>query len=64
MRRFVIWNKLQCEYGSCSWAVHDDHILTVVTAHGSKSTQLGNSHPDGLARLLMSELAVEQQDVA
>ncbi len=64
MRRFVVWHRLHCEWGSCSWALHDDDILTVVTAHGSKSTQLGGMPAEALARILMREIAIAEQAVA
>ncbi len=62
MRRFVSWNTLHCEWGSGSWALLDDETITVITASGSRTTQLGNSPPEALARILMRE--IEQQDVA
>ena len=62
MRRpFVIWNNLKCEYGNASWAVVDDSIVTVRTAHGSKSAQVGGSNPEFIAFLLLRELASEQR---
>ena len=55
-RQFVTWHSLQCEFGTGSWAVVDG-ILTVSTAHGSKSAQLGNmGSGEALARLLMREM--------
>jgi hypothetical protein len=62
MRQWVIWNALKNEWGNCSWSV-DDGILTVVTADGRKSTQLGDLSPEGLTRILMRELVIERQDV-
>jgi hypothetical protein len=46
------------EYGQCSWSL-DDNLLTVVTAHGKKATQLCWHPPDLLARILMREIASE-----
>ena len=60
MRAFVVWHSLQCEYGNGSWAVIDG-LLTVRTANGSKTTQLGNLSPESLARILMWELATDQR---
>ena len=59
MKRFVTWNSLQTEHGSGSWAVIDG-MLTVRTANGTKSTQLGGMNPEGLTRILMRELAEEE----
>jgi len=59
MRRFVVWHATKSEYGSGSWAIIDDSIVTVRTAHGTKSTQIGGSTPEGLARILIRELAGE-----
>lgn len=58
-RQFVVWNILKCEHGHGAWAVVDG-ILTVNTANGSKSAQIGGMPPDTLARLLMQELEHEQ----
>ena len=44
------WHTLHCEYGTGSWAVIDG-TLTVRTANGSKTTQLGESTPESLARV-------------
>lgn len=54
-RQFVVWNSIHNEYGSGSWAVIDG-LLTVRTASGTKSTQLGWHPPDTLARILMKEI--------
>ena len=54
MRRLVVWNTMKNEFGSSSWAV-DDGIVTVVTAEGTKSAQLGGVPPDILVRCLMWE---------
>ena len=60
-RQFVTWHTLQCEFGTGSWAVVDG-ILTVSTAHGSKSAALlGNNTGEVLARLLMWEMQNELQ---
>jgi hypothetical protein len=58
-RRFVVWRNMQSEWGNCSWAVLDEDtypILMVKTHLGTKSTQLGGSPPDFLARILMKEI--------
>lgn len=60
MRPFVTWHSLHCEYGNGSWAVIDG-LLTVRTANGSKTTQLGGMSPESLAQILMWELAAEPQ---
>ena len=62
-RSFVTWTYLTCEYGNGSWAVIDG-LLTVRTPNGSKTTQLGGSSPESLARILMWELEIESQDAA
>jgi hypothetical protein len=56
MRRFVVWTTSKSEYGSGSWAVIDG-IVFVRTCNGHKATQLGGSNPEGLARILIRELA-------
>jgi len=55
-RPFVIWSNLKCEHGNGSWVVIDG-IVFVKTCYGSKATQLGGSNPEGLARILIRELA-------
>lgn len=55
MRPFVVWTNLSCEYGSCSWAMIDG-LLTVRTASGSKTTELGGHEPESLARILIREI--------
>jgi len=63
-RRFVTWTSMKNEHGTGSWAVIDG-ILTVRTAHGTKSAQIGGMPPEYLARVLMRELFYEQRpDVA
>jgi hypothetical protein len=50
---------MQTAYGGCSWSVSDVDtypILTVVTHLGSKSTHLGGSNPESLARILAREI--------
>jgi hypothetical protein len=61
-RKFVIWNSVQCQYGSGSWAVIDG-MLTVRTATGTKTVELDGMPPEALAVVLMGELAREHQDV-
>jgi hypothetical protein len=39
--------------GSCSIR---GRVITVSSAYGQKSTQIGNSHPDVLAKMLLREL--------
>jgi hypothetical protein len=59
MRKFVVWNSMQNEWGNCSWAVLDGDtypILCVRTPFGQKATQLGGHSPDLLARILMKEI--------
>jgi hypothetical protein len=56
MRRFVVWHNTKSEFSSGSYAVIDD-ILFVRTCNGHKATQLGGSNPEGLARMLIRELA-------
>ena len=55
-RPFVIWSNLKCEHGNGSWAVIDG-IVFVKPCNGSKATQLSGSNPEGLARILIRELA-------
>jgi hypothetical protein len=43
------------EYGNGSWALIDG-LVTVRTADGSKTTQLGWMPPDFLASILMREI--------
>jgi hypothetical protein len=59
-REFVTWSTLETPYGHASWAVIDG-VLKVRSAIGQKATQLGGSTPHSLARMLMSELAMEQE---
>jgi hypothetical protein len=61
MRKFVTWSNLKCEYGNGSWALIDG-IVFVKTCNGSKATQLGGSTPEGIARILIYELAGGRSD--
>ena len=61
MRRFVVWTTSKSEYGTGSWAIIDGTVF-VRTAHGQKATQIGGSNPEGLARILIRELAGECRD--
>jgi hypothetical protein len=54
-RKFITWHTIRNEWGTGSWSL-DDNLLTVVTAHGKKATQLGWHPPDLLARILMREI--------
>jgi hypothetical protein len=64
-RKFVIWNTMKNEFGNGSWAIVEGTMVTVRTATGTKSAQIGGMPPDFLARVLMRELFYEQQpDVA
>jgi hypothetical protein len=56
MRRYIDWTSLHTEHGSGSWAVIDN-TLTVRTAKGVMSAQLGGATPVSLAKILMYELA-------
>lgn len=58
MRRFIAWNTLHTEHGHGSWALIDN-MLTVRTADGTKSAQIGGMPPEVLARMLMREIASE-----
>jgi hypothetical protein len=40
----------------------DRGIVTVMTAHGRKSAQIGSSFPDSVARIMLWELADEKLD--
>ena len=63
-RRFVVWHRIDCEFGSGMWSVSDG-MLTVTCPHGTKSAQLtGNNTAPILARLLMYEMTHERQEVA
>jgi hypothetical protein len=42
MRRFVVWSTTKSEWGTGSWAIIDDSVESVRSAHGSKSTQIGD----------------------
>lgn len=58
-RNFTVWHNMQSEHGQCSWSLSDKDtypILTVVTPHGQKSTQLGSHPAELLARILMREI--------
>ena len=63
MRKFIVWQTSKSEYGTGSWAIIDGLVM-VRTAHGTKATQIGGSNPEGLARILIRELAGACQDGA
>jgi hypothetical protein len=44
-RKFVVWNSVQCQYGSGSWAVIDG-TLVVITALGRKTAKLEGFPPE------------------
>ena len=56
MRKFIVWHNTKSEYGDGSWAIIDGMVF-VRTGHGQKATQIGGSNPEGLARILIRELA-------
>jgi hypothetical protein len=60
-RQFVDWQTVHTQHGTGSWCV-DGGMVTVRTANGSKSAQVGGLPPESLARLLMWELAHERED--
>jgi hypothetical protein len=60
MRKFVVWRTSQSEWGTGSWAIIDGMVF-VRTCNGQKATQIGGSNPEGLARILIRELAGECQ---
>jgi len=65
MGKFVIWNTMKNEFGNGSWAIVDGTMVTVRTAAGTKSAQIGGMPPEFPAQVLMRELFYEQQpDVA
>ena len=47
------------EFGNGSWAIVEGTMVTVRTATGTKSAQIGSMPPDFLARVLMRELFYE-----
>jgi hypothetical protein len=57
-RNFIVWHSMKNEYGNGSWALIDG-LVTVRTADGSKTTQLGWMPPDFLASVLMREISRE-----
>ena len=58
--RPTIWRSIQTPHGNASWAVIDG-VLYLRSMLGNKTTQVGNSDPEMLARCLMAELAKEQK---
>jgi hypothetical protein len=54
--QFITWTTLHNEFGSGSYAVIDELVM-VKTCSGQKATQLGGSTPEGIARILMREIA-------
>jgi hypothetical protein len=64
MRRFVVWNSMQNEWGNGSWALLEQDspcpFIVVRTHLGTKATQLGAHPPDLLARILMKEIYNER----
>jgi hypothetical protein len=60
MRKAVVWNLIRNEYGNGSWSFDEDHrLVTVVTAHGKKCTQLGGLPLEHLVNVLMREIRGE-----
>ena len=58
MRSFVTWTSIKTEHGNGSWSFDPEHrLVTVVTQHGRKCTQLGGLPLEYLIKLLMRELA-------
>ena len=63
-RKFITWHATKSEYGNGSYAIVDDNLLTVMTAFGSKSAQIGG-HPVGdFGAHTDRELAHECRDCA
>ena len=60
MRKFITWHNLKCEHGQCSWSIDEQNLVTVVTQHGRKCTQLGSMPLEFLVTRLMRELKAEQ----
>ena len=60
-RRTVHWHHLRTEYGNCSYAVVDGSVI-VRTAAGTRTTQLGGSTGESLARMMMYELSDPAND--
>jgi hypothetical protein len=61
MRRFVVWHTIKNENGNGSWSFDPDgRLVTVVTQHGKKCTQLGGLPLEYLIGVLMRELRAEQ----
>jgi hypothetical protein len=54
-RQFAVWHSVRDEHGNYSWRVADG-LVFVRTANGRKSTQIGGSSPDHIARILAREL--------
>ena len=63
-RKFITWHITKSEYGNGTCAIVDDNLLTVMTAFGSKSAQIGWHPPETLARILIRELSHESRDCA
>jgi hypothetical protein len=61
MRRHVFWNHVQTNPGPVSWTLYDG-VVTVRTANGYKSTQLGHTPPETLAIIMAKELEAERED--
>jgi hypothetical protein len=50
LRQFAVWNTMQTQHGTASWAMIDE-VVYVRTAHGRKATQLGGSMPHSPIRI-------------
>ena len=64
-RRFVTWHSSKNQWGNGSWSFDPEHrLVTVVTQHGRKCTQLGGLPLEYLVNVLIRELSYECRDCA
>jgi hypothetical protein len=59
MRKAVVWHIIKNEFGTGSFCLDEHNLLTVVTQHGKKCTQLGAMPIEFLATRLMREIRGE-----
>jgi hypothetical protein len=57
-REFVRWRRLNAPHGHASFAVVDG-VLTLNSSLGRKQAKLDGETPEGLAQILLDELARE-----
>ena len=62
--RLTIWNKINCEFGTGSWAVIDGFVHVNAEDRTASARLTGNNTAEIMARLLMWELSESSQAVA